>query len=75
MYRDSNLALLKTLKIDGEDAYEISWTVDMPNGTSNTTYEFLVEKDRVYQIHLGQTEYDNLSDEVKQIIQSISFEE
>lgn len=74
MYRDLNLALLKTLKIDGEDAYEISWTVDMPNGTSNTTYEFLVEKDRVYQIHLGQIEYDNLSDEVRQIIQSIKFE-
>jgi len=73
--KDSNLALLKTIKIDGEAAYEISWTVDMPDGSSNTTYELLVEKNKVYQIHLGQTEYDNLSDEVKQIIQSITFEE
>lgn len=73
--KDSNVALLKTMKVGGWDAYEISWTVKMPDDTSNTTYEILVEKGDIYQIHLGQTEYSNLSDTVKDVINSISFED
>lgn len=70
-----NLALVKTIKIDDVDAYEISSTGKIWNGTSTTTYEIVAEKGGViYEISLDHIEYDDLSDTVKRIIQSISFE-
>lgn len=73
--KDSDIALLKTIKLDGRDAYEISWIVKMPDGTVNTTYEIVIEENgKVFDIELWRTEYDSLSDAVKQIIQSISFD-
>lgn len=72
---DIKSTILKTIQIDGYDAYEISSTDKLPDGTSITSYQIIVGGGKVMDIHLGQTEYDNLSDETKQIIQSIKFEE
>ncbi len=67
---------LKILSIDGVEAYEVSSTGIAGDGSTTTTYAILAEKDGVaYEILLDHTEYDDLSDTVKRIIQSISFEE
>lgn len=72
--KNSNLALVKTLSIDGQIAYELSDTVKMPDGTFIKNYEIVTRKeDRVYEIGFGQIEYEKLSESVKQIINSISF--
>jgi hypothetical protein len=65
---------LKTIKINGRNAFEVADTGKMPDGTSVTNYKIILEGPKVMEIYLGQTEYDNLSETVKQIIQSISFE-
>lgn len=72
---DIKSPILKTIQIDGYDAYEISVTDKLPDETSITNYQIIVGGGRAMDIFLGQIEYDNLSDEVKQIIQSITFEE
>ncbi|MDF1497542.1 MAG: hypothetical protein P1P90_05810 [Patescibacteria group bacterium] len=72
---DLKSTILKTIQIDGYDAYEISSTDEFPDGTSITNYQIIVGGGKAMDIFLGKTEYDNLSDEVKQIIQSITFEE
>jgi len=67
---------LKTLIIDGIDAYEVSSTGAIAEESITTTYTIVAEKDGVtYEILLDHTEYDNLSDTVKGIIDSISFED
>lgn len=71
---DLKTTVLKTIQIDGVDAYEIADTGPMPDGTPVTNHRIIVGGGRAMDIHLGQTEYDNLSETVKQIIQSISFE-
>lgn len=65
---------LKTTQIDGWNAYEISDTGNMPDGTPFTNYQIVLKGPKTLEIHLGQTEYDDLSNEVKQIVESISFE-
>ncbi len=72
---DLESTILKTIQIDGYDAYEISSTDELPDGTSITNYQIIVGGGKAMDIFLGQTEYDNLSDDVKQIIHSIEFEE
>ncbi|GEM_PF-1599400 len=72
---DIKSTILKTIEIDGYEAYEISGTDELPDGTSITSHQIIVGGGKVMDIHLGQTEYDNLPDEAKQIIQSIRFEE
>lgn len=72
---DSNLALIKTRQIDGKSAYEISKTNKTREGVYATNYKIILEGKKVMEIELGRTEYDDLSNTVKQIIQSISFEE
>lgn len=71
---DIKSTILETIQIDGYDAYEISSTDELPDGTSITSYQIIVGGGKAMDIFLGQTEYDNLSDEVRQIIQSIKFE-
>lgn len=73
--KGSNPGLIKTMDIDGRVAYEISETNKVRDGSLHTNYVIILEQKKVVEIHLGQIEYDNLSDTVKQIIQSISFEE
>lgn len=72
---DLKSTILKTIQIDGYDAYEVSSTDKLPDGTSMTNYQIIVGGGKAMDIFLGQIEYDNLSNEVKQIIQSITFEE
>jgi hypothetical protein len=71
---DSNVALLKTMKINGRDAYEIADAGKMWDGTPVTNYSIVLGQGEIIVIALDLTEYDNLSDAAKQIIQSISFE-
>lgn len=71
---DLKSSVLKTIKINGRDAYEVADAGKMPDGTPFTNYRLILEKEQVTEIHLGQIEYDKLSETVKQIIQSISFE-
>jgi hypothetical protein len=71
---NSNLALLKTMEVDGRKEYEISWTVERPELGPNTTYMIVSGQEKVLDIEIGKTEYDNLSDTIKQIIGSITFE-
>jgi len=65
---------LKTIRIDGWNAYEVSDAGKMPDGTQITNYQIILKGPKTLEIHLGRTEYDDLSDEVKRIIGSISFE-
>ncbi len=65
---------LKSIKINGRDAYEVADTGKMPDGTVFTNYKLILENGKVLEIHLGQTEYDNLSETAKQIIASIKQE-
>ncbi len=71
---DLKPSAIKTIKINGRDAYEFADTGKMPDGTPFTNYRLVVEAEKTTEIHLGQTEYENLSETIKQIIQSISFE-
>ncbi len=71
---DTNLALVKTIKINGWDAYEISRTNRGGDGVQRTFYDIVLEKGKIYDFTLDFTEYDILSPAAKQIIQSISFE-
>jgi hypothetical protein len=72
--KDPSLALVNTMKVDDVNAYEISETSRVRDGTLRTHYSIVIEKEHVYEILLDDIEYDNLSDAVKKIIQSISFE-
>ncbi len=71
---NTNLALVKTIKINGWDAYEIDRTNRGADGVRRTFYSIVLEKGKIYDFTLDFTEYDKLSPAVKQIIQSISFE-
>jgi hypothetical protein len=71
---DSNPTLLKTMKIDGRDAYEISDTTRGRDGVLRTKYAIIIEEGNVYEIHLNDIEYDSLPDATKQVIESIAFE-
>ena len=71
---DLGLALVKTIKINGQDAYEISETGRGGDGVQRTFYDVVLEKGRIFDFTLDFTEYDKLSDAAKQIIQSISFD-
>jgi hypothetical protein len=72
--KGSDLALVKTVVVGGQKAYEISYTTRMPDGTPNTTYEIVVESGgKVNEFMLGHTEYDKLPETVRQIIDSITF--
>lgn len=65
----------KAIKINGRDAYELSEVSETRAGTTITHHRIFLVGTKTMTIELDQTEYDDLSDAVKQIIQSISFEE
>lgn len=71
--KDLKSPILKTIQIDGVDAYEIADPFRMPDGTPITNYYIVVGGGRSMEIYLGQTEYEDLPDVIKQIIKSISF--
>lgn len=70
----TEFALVKTININGQNAYEISQTIKGGDGIWRTFYEIVLEKGKIYDFGLGLTEYDKLSEAAKKIIQSISFE-
>ncbi len=72
---DLKSSAVKTIKINGRDAYEFADKGKMLDGSLFTNYRLVVEAEKITEIHLGQTEYDDLSETIKQIIQSISFED
>lgn len=72
--KDLGRSLVKTMQIQGKTAYEISSTTKTRTGISMTRYVILIEADKGCEVHLDSVEYDKLSKDVQQIIQSISFE-
>jgi hypothetical protein len=73
---DSNPAVIGVMEVDGRKAYEISYSVRMPDGTTNTTNEIVTEVgSKVLEIQLGHATYKNLSDTVKLVIDSIKLVE
>jgi hypothetical protein len=69
---DANPALVRTMAVGGQMAYEIKYSVNVPGSGMITNYEFAVERGgKILEIQMGHNEYDSLSDTVKRIIGSI----
>lgn len=74
---DTDISLVRTLNIDGWTAYEIARTYKQLDGTDFTVYSIIIELNRphaqIVTIDLGETEYLDLSEDVKQVVDYISF--
>ena len=72
--KNPSFSLVKTISIDGFNAYEMSDTNQIRDEMI-TAYNIVTEKEEIiYGVWLDHTEYDDLPEEVKQVIDSIRIE-
>ena len=71
--KGANPALINTMTIDGQTAYEIIYANTVPGVGSFTTYEMVFERNnKIGEIMTGDIPYEQLSDTVKDIIRTIT---
>jgi hypothetical protein len=72
--KGANPALINTMTVDGQTAYEISYTNTVPGVGAYTNYEMVFERNgKIGEITTGKVTFEQLSETAKDIIKTINF--